>query len=152
MAIQSSRIKVLNAAAPLKGGRFVLYWMQASQRTSYNHALEYAVEEANTHGLPVVVCFGLTASYPEANARHYAFLLEGLAQVQAELGKRGIGFVIRRGAPDEVALGQAHKATLIVCDRCYLKPQKAGVPALPEAMCRVVQVESDVVVPVERAS
>src|SRR5919107_1286213 len=104
MAIQSSRIKVLNSAEPRHGGRYVLYWMQASQRTSYNHALEYAVEEANRRDLPLVVCFGLTDGYPETNARHYAFMLEGLAEVQAELKSRGIAFVIRRGSPDEVAL------------------------------------------------
>src|SRR3712207_6300835 len=99
MAIQSSRIKVLNPADPRRTGRYVLYWMQASQRASYNHALEYAVEEANARDLPVIVCFGLTDGYPEANARHYAFMLEGLAEEQAELTRRGIGFVIRRGSP-----------------------------------------------------
>jgi deoxyribodipyrimidine photo-lyase len=127
--------------------------MQASQRASYNPALEYAIEEANSFGLPVVVCFGLTDGYPEANARHYAFMLEGLAEVEAELRRRGIGFVIRRGSPDEVALQLARDAVLVVCDRGYLKLQKAWrARVAAEARCRVVQVEGDVVVPVEHAS
>ena len=78
MAIQLSRIRVLNEAAPQGSGRYVLYWMQQSQRATFNPALELAIEEANARDLPVLVCFGLTEGYPEANARHYAFMLEGL--------------------------------------------------------------------------
>jgi deoxyribodipyrimidine photo-lyase len=38
--IQKERIKNLNDEKPLDG-KCVLYWMQAAQRTEYNHALEY---------------------------------------------------------------------------------------------------------------
>jgi deoxyribodipyrimidine photo-lyase len=153
MAIQSSRLKVLRPGDARPAGRYVLYWMQASQRASYNPALEYAVEEANACGLPVVVCFGLTDGYPEASARHYAFMLQGLAEVQAELRGRGIGFVLRRGSPDEVALQFAKDAVLVVCDRGYLNLQKAWrARVAAKARCKVVQVEGDVVVPVEHAS
>ena len=152
MAIQSARITALNSAAP-RTGDYVLYWMQQSQRASGNPVLEYAVEEANRLGLPVVCCFGLTDGYPEANARHYAFMLEGLAEVAGKLAERGVLFVIRRGSPDRVALELAGRAALLVCDRGYLKPQKAWRAKVAEqAPCRVVQVEGDVVVPVELAS
>ncbi len=153
MSVQSSRVRILNAAEPRRGAAYVLYWMQQSQRASFNPALEIAVDEANARGLPVLVCFGLTDGFPEANARHYGFMLDGLAEVERELEARGIGFVIRRGAPDEVALELAEKAALVVCDRGYLKLQKAWRETLSRrATCRVVQVEGDVVVPVETAS
>jgi deoxyribodipyrimidine photo-lyase len=153
MAIQSSRIQVLSEAEARSNGRYVLYWMQQSQRAHFNPALELAVEEANARRLPVLVCFGLTDGYPEANARHYAFMLQGLAEVECDLNKRGIGFVIRRGAPDEVALEYARQASLVVCDRGYLKPQTAWRGSLARrAPCRVIQVEGDVVVPVATAS
>jgi hypothetical protein len=91
--------------------------------------------------------------YPEANARHYAFMLEGLAEAERELRARGIAFVIRKGAPDAVALDFSREAALVVCDRGYLKPQKAWRAGLAaRADRRVVQVEGDVVVPVETAS
>ena len=32
-------------------------------------------------GLPVLVCYGIAEGIPEANARHWAFLLEGLVEV-----------------------------------------------------------------------
>ena len=79
--IQRERVKALNAK-PVAGGAYVLYWMQASIRSEYNHALEYAIREASEPRQPVVVYFGLIEEFPEANARHYYFLLEGLRDAQ----------------------------------------------------------------------
>ena len=39
MAIQSARIRVLNEAEPRTDARYVLYWMQQSQRARFNPAL-----------------------------------------------------------------------------------------------------------------
>ena len=83
MSIPSTRIRILNHAEPRSDGRYVLYWMQQSQRARFNPALEYALDEANARDLPVLVCFGLMDGYPEANARHYTFMLEGLGRVIA---------------------------------------------------------------------
>ena len=150
--IQSTRIKVLRDAPPRTGARYVLYWMQQSQRAGFNPALEYAVETANDLGLPVLVCFGLTA-FPEANARHYSFMLQGLAQVERALAARGIAFVIRKAEPDRLALDLSAQAAVVVCDRGYLKIQRTWRARLAAAIaCRLVQVEGDVVVPVETAS
>ena len=96
--IQPERIKSLNDKAA-KDGAYVLYWMQQSQRASGNPALELAISEANQRRLPVVVCFGLMADYPEANARHYTFMLQGLRDVGEQLRKRGIAFVVKLGPP-----------------------------------------------------
>ena len=61
--------------------------------------------------------------------------------------------MIRRGLPDQVALGFARDAALIVCDRGYLKPQRAWRASVArQATCRVVQIEGDVLVPVETVS
>ncbi|MET0293614.1 MAG: deoxyribodipyrimidine photo-lyase [Phenylobacterium sp.] len=150
--IQAERIKVL-CDAPERGGDYVFYWMQQSQRAVFNPALELAVEEANRLGLPVLVGFGLTPAYPEANARHYAFMLQGLQDAAAGLARRGIGFCLRIGAPDAVALALSTKAALVVCDRGYLKPQVAWRKQLADkAERRLLQVEGDAVVPVEAAS
>src|ERR1700748_3838796 len=123
--IQPSRVVELCGDPINLGGDYVLYWMQASQRTRFNHALEYAIEQANDLGLPLIVCFGLMDDYPEANARHYAFMLEGLADVAAALKKRRILFVVKHGHPTKVALHYAREAAIMVCDRGYLRHQKA---------------------------
>src|SRR5215211_5407963 len=61
--------------------------------------------------------------------------------------------VLRRGAPDDMALEAGKDASLIVTDRGYMRPQKRWRKRIAgEAECPVTQVESDVVVPVGLAS
>ena len=140
-----SRVQILNDF-DLRRGDFVLYWMQQSQRAEYNHALEYAVQQANQFGQGVLVIFGLMDDYPEANLRHYTFMLEGLQETQTALAKRGIKMVVQTGNPAAVALSAGKKASLIVCDRGYLRHQRQWRQNVAQnAGCRVVQVESDVV-------
>ncbi|KQO50906.1 MULTISPECIES: deoxyribodipyrimidine photo-lyase [unclassified Methylobacterium] len=156
MAIQAKRIRDLNDAEPDADGSYVLYLLQQANRAHRNPALELAIEEANRLGLPVVVCFGLldgANGFPEANARHYAFLLQGLADAKAGLEARGIHFVMRKASPAEIAIDLSAKAALLVLDRGYLAIQKRWYGEIAKAVTiRVVQVEGDVVVPVEVAS
>jgi deoxyribodipyrimidine photo-lyase len=127
--------------------------MQASQREEVNHALEFAVREANRLKLPVLAVFGLTDEYPEANERHYAFMLEGLRETQQALRKRGVELVIREAEPDDAALELAPDAALVVTDRGYTSFQRRWRRRVAARVaCRVVQVETDVVVPVGVAS
>jgi deoxyribodipyrimidine photo-lyase len=134
-------------------GDYVLYWMQQSQRAEDNLALEYAVEMANECNKPLCVVFGLTDDYPEANLRHYRFMIEGLADARATLAKRGISLVVRYGPPPEVALASAKNACAMVCDRGYLRHQRSWRrKAAEKAPCPVFEVEADVVVPVQTVS
>ncbi len=150
--IDSQRVALLNDL-PEQPGDYVLYWMQNSQRAEFNPALEAAIDEANRRRLPVLVGFGLSEDYPEANARHYAFMLEGLAEAEQGLRARGLGFVVRRGSPANVAIELAQRAALVVCDRGYLRPQKQWYSEVAaKARRRVLQVEGDVVVPIEQVS
>ena len=150
--IDPARIHSLRAGPP-GPGRFVLYWMQQAQRAWANPALEHALARANALDLPLVAVFCLDPDYPEANARHFAFLLEGLAETAADLERRGIRFLLRRGDPPTLIPSLAAEAAALVCDRGYLRHQRqwrrrvaAGVP------CPVDEVETDAVVPVEVAS
>jgi len=150
--IQQERIRFLNErrVAP---GRFVIYWMQASQRVECNHALEYAIERSNELGLPVVVFFGVAERYPEANERHYRFMLEGLAEVGQALERRGIRFVVRAVSPEDGILDLSREAALVVVDRDYLRHTRTWRLRAARGMkCPLVQVETNVVVPVEEAS
>ena len=149
-ALQPERIQSLNETSPQSKGAYVLYWMQQSQRAEHNPALTYAVEAANDVGVPVRVVFGLMDDDPEATLRHYTFMLEGLRETQQTLATRGIRMDVYHGAPDAVALRHATDAVMLVTDRGYLRHQRAWRRRVAEdAPCRVVQVEGDVVVPVE---
>jgi deoxyribodipyrimidine photo-lyase len=153
MTIHPARIQVLKQAPVRRKGAYVLYWMQQSQRAAWNHALEYAVDQANAYSLPLVVGFGLTDAYPEANLRHYTFMLEGLAETGTALAERGIQLKVQKGHPPEVALDLGRRAALIVCDMGYLRHQRQWrVQVAQNAGCPVIQVEADGVVPVAAAS
>ncbi|MFP4057323.1 MAG: deoxyribodipyrimidine photo-lyase [Candidatus Brocadiia bacterium] len=150
--IQRERLQRLNFK-DIQRGQYVLYWMQASQRAEWNHALEHAIDRANELGQPLVALFGLTDAYPEANLRHYAFLLQGLAETQAALRDRGVQLVLCHASPERAAAQMAQDASLVVTDRGYLRVQKRWRKHVAEAApCSVVQVETDVVVPVKVVS
>lgn len=150
--IQPERITPLNGLE-VRRGRYVLYWMQAAQRVDYNHALEYAIDRANRLEVPVVVAFGLTADFPEANARHYHFMLAGLDEVRRELASRGILMVLRAGSPPQCIAGLADDACLVVVDAGYLKVQRQWrVEVAQTIRCRLEEVETNLIVPVEEAA
>jgi len=150
--IQPERVQTLRSGKPA-GGDYVLYWMQASQRVECNHALEYAIRRANELKRTVLVVFGLTDRYPEANERHYAFMLEGLRETRGALARRGIRLVVRKQSPEMAAVELSAGACLLVTDRGYTRIQSAWRRRVAHrASCPVMQVESDVVVPVEVAS
>jgi deoxyribodipyrimidine photo-lyase len=151
--VNENRIRLLNDEARDASGKYVLYWMQQSQRAHANPALEYAIRLANEQGQGVVVCFGLMANYPEANQRHFAFMLEGLAETAKTLHERHIKFVAKKGQPDQVALTFARQASLVVCDCGYLRHQRRWRSQVAaRAKKRVIQVEGDTVVPVKAVS
>jgi deoxyribodipyrimidine photo-lyase len=136
--VEPERVAVLAERPAAEDGRYVLYWMQQAQRAEHNHALEHAIALANQRGQGVVVAFGLTDGYPDANARHYAFMLEGLRETAATLARRGILLVLRRGDPAEVALGLARHASLVVCDKGYLRHQRAWRERVAKGAGRLV--------------
>jgi deoxyribodipyrimidine photo-lyase len=150
--ISKERIKALNNKEA-KRGLYVLYWMQASQRAEYNHALEYAILRGNGLRQPIIVFFGITDDFPEANERHYTFMLEGLRELKGSLEKRGIQMVILHISPALGAVQLAKRASLVVVDRGYLRIQKTWRDQVAQKIdCPLIQVEGDVIVPVEEAS
>jgi deoxyribodipyrimidine photo-lyase len=150
--IQRQRINRLNNK-PVNKGKYVLYWMQAAQRAEYNHTLEYAIARANQLKLPLVVVFGVTDSYPEANLRHYTFMLDGLVDVQKALAKRGIKLVIRHQSPELAALELSKKASIVIVDTGHTGIQlKWRQYAAENIECSLEEVETNLIIPVTEVS
>ena len=146
------RVRVLNARQ-IRSSKYVLYWMQASQRTEYNHALEYAIAESNRLRKPLLVFFGIKEDFPDANQRHYFFMLEGLCEVETSLKRRGIKFAVWRKSPELGVVDLSKDAALIVTDRGYLGIQRDWRSYVANRIAApLIQLESDVVVPIESAS
>ncbi len=151
--IEPERIRELNTRPLRTRAEYVLYWMQSAQRAEYNHALEFAIQQANKLKLPVLAVFGLTDDYPEANLRHYHFMLEGLQQTQRSLAESGIKLVIRHESPDSAAIKLSKKAAAVVVDAGQLRIQrKWRINAAKKIDCPLWEVETNLIVPVEQAS
>ena len=89
----SQRVSQLNTLPDNQQGRYVLYWMQMFKRVSDNDALNFAIQQANERDLPLVVYEGLKFYYPWANDRIHTFILEGVAEKQAEFARLGIRYL-----------------------------------------------------------
>jgi deoxyribodipyrimidine photo-lyase len=150
--IEKQRIHVLNDLEFSKGN-YVLYWMQTAQRVHYNHALVTAGSLANKFDLPLLVYLGLTEKYPEANLRHFQFMLEGLAETSEELKKRNIKMVVWLIDPVEGVVSLAENAAAVVTDFAYLKISEERIfRAAKYIKTKFFAVESNVIVPVRSVS
>lgn len=149
---QDARVHFLSRP-PVPPRPGVVYWMQSSARTRYNHALEYAVNLANHRSEPLTVLFALSPGYPGARLRHYWFLVQGLRDIEQNLARRGIPFVVVLGNAPDVAVAAARQCGTVVTDKGYLRHHRAWRETLAHASdCPVVQVESNAVVPVHHVS
>ncbi len=153
-----NRITRLKEGQPNKQKKYVLYWMQQSQRVFYNHALEHAISLANEFKLPLLIYFGLTSHYPDANLRHYHFMLEGLLEVKTELAKKEIGFVFKLQSPEEGIQAFLKDAQALIMDTGYLRHQLIwrqrvyanATHLYPDLFIDIV--DTDLIVPVAVAS
>jgi len=151
--IEEERIKVLNNKPIRQEGEFVFYWMQATQRVEHNQALDYAILLANKLNQPLLVYFSITNNYPEANQRHYYFMLEGLKEIQQSLAQKNIQFLIQNVSPEIGICSVAKNSSVVVVDCGYTRTErKWRVSVASQIICPMVQVECNVVVPVELAS
>ncbi len=145
-------LKVLREGK-IKDNKYIVYWMQAAHRVQDNPALDFAIKRANDIEVPLVVVFNLTDKFPEANLRHYYFMLEGLKEVNNDLTDLGIKFILKIGDPVKNLAEISKDAVMLVSDRGYLKVERAWKQEVAEKInCRFVLVNTNTIVPVDVAS
>jgi photolyase PhrII len=126
--IDDLRIHSGQEAAPRTNAQLVLYWMQTTQRAHANFALEFAIEQANSRRLPLLVYHGLRDDYPWANDRIHTFILESASDLYRDFEQRGIQYAFylersgddadsrrRAGLPSPL-VSLAERAALVVTD------------------------------------
>ncbi len=151
----SERVQLLNDKPENKKAKYVMYWMQMFKRTTHNHALKFAIEQANERNLPLLVYEGLKFYYPWASDRIHTFILEGVAEKRKEFEKLGITYVFYlqkdKSAPNQTVAKIAQNAALIVTDDfpCFIIPQHNA--AISErAEIPVYAVDSNGIIPLSR--
>jgi deoxyribodipyrimidine photo-lyase len=144
-----TRITVRRAGAPDPNGRCVVYWMQRAQRGRDNHAVDVAVKAANVLGLPLVVYFAAISNFPHANLRHYAFLQQGLKDIEEDLAERGIAFAMRRAPHEshERFFADAGAAMVIGDENPLREPERWRQELASRLRIPFWTVDADVIVP-----
>ncbi len=130
-------------------GKCVVYWMQRAQRAVDNPALDVAIEAGNALRKPVVAYLGIVPFYPNANLRHYTFLVQGLPDLARRLEKRGVGFVLRR-YPVHSLIKFCHEVrpSLVVGDENPMQePERWRKIAADRLRVPLWTVDADVIVP-----
>lgn len=117
--ISEHRISKIKDVGVDSDSDYIIYWMQAAQRICDNHALEFAIRMANNLSCPLVVAFVIMPNFPNANLRHFTFMLQGISEIQEDFKSRGIGFVVRIGKPSFEIVELAQDAKLVVFDAGY---------------------------------
>ena len=123
--------------------------MQRAQRGVDNHAVNLAVAVANELKLPLVVYFAAIANFPHANLRHYAFLNQGLPDIEQDLAARNITFIMRRAPHEshERLFADVQAAILIGDENPMREPERWRKEIASRIRIPFYTVDTDVVVP-----
>ncbi|MEM3093307.1 MAG: deoxyribodipyrimidine photo-lyase, partial [Candidatus Caldarchaeum sp.] len=117
-------------------GEFVLYVMDACQRSLGNFALEYAVYQANRLGHPLIAVVPVDEKMPHANLRRFKFMFEGLTKLREVLETRKIRVLVEKA--DRITRFLA-ESCFTVLDTAYLGFQRAFRNQITESsQCSVV--------------
>ena len=85
--VPNNRITVLKDIEPDLEKDYVLYWVINFKRTSYNFALQRAVEWANKLNKPLLIFDPLILDYPMSSVRFHKFFLEGMNDIDENISK-----------------------------------------------------------------
>ena len=92
MDIDPLRVTDINRADVQRSGNFVLYWMVANRRLTYNFALQRAVEWCVELQKPLLILEALKCDYEWASLRLHRFVLQGMSDNQAAAESLGVDY------------------------------------------------------------
>lgn len=114
------RLHARNDAPVRPDGEYVLYWMVAYRRLSWNFALDRAVDRARELDRPLVILEGLRAGYRWASDRLHRFALDGMREHRQALEGSPVAYLPyvepEPGAGTGLLEALAERACLVVTD------------------------------------
>ena len=152
MTVPALRIRTLNDAPARPDAAYVLYWMIAYRRASFNFSLQHARDLARDWRKPLVVLEALRCDYPWASDRLHQFVLDGMADNRAAFADAGVSYYpyveSSRGAGDGLLEAFAQHACAVVTDDfpCFFLPRMVEAAAR-RLRVRLDQVDSNGLMP-----
>jgi deoxyribodipyrimidine photo-lyase len=133
--VPAIRIHDANSAPINADGQFVLYWMIAARRTTYNFALQRAAALAAELRRPLVVLEALRHGYRWASDRLHQFVLDGIRDNAARLKSLPVlyyPFVETKDRPGQgLVEALAARSCCVVTDDfpCFFLPRMVAATA-----------------------
>ena len=88
--VPASRITAINEHPLAPAGDYVLYWMIANRRPSWNFALDRALEHAAALRKPLIVLEALRVDYCWASERFHQFVVDGMRDNRCAFAGAGV--------------------------------------------------------------
>jgi len=157
LSVPDIRVRTRNDAPVRDGGDFVLYWMIAYRRTSWNFSLQRAVQWAQELRKPLVILEGLRCDYPWASDRLHRFVLDGMADNARRLEDTGVFYYPYVEPAPTAGKGLlralAALACLVITDDfpAFFLPQMVAAAAR-QLPVRLEQVDSNGLLPLRAAT
>ena len=151
-AVPALRLQVLNDAPVNPRGEYVLYWMIATRRTSWNFSLDEAGSWSEKLNKPLLVLEALRAGYPWASDRLHKFIIDGMKDNAASFEKARVAYypyLEQKPGEGKGLLGAlASKACLVVTDHFpdFFLPRMVAAAAR-KIPVRLIQVDSNGLIP-----
>lgn len=152
----SFRITACNETALNPNKSFVLYWMIANRRPTYNFSLRYAVESAKKLKKPLVILEALRCGYRWASDRIHQFILDGIVDHFHYFKEKAVFYYpyieskVDEGKGLLTALSE--HACLIITDDfpAFMLPHMVNAAA-KQVSCRLEKVDSNGLLPIHLA-
>ena len=128
MTIPSIRHTHANSYAVRENGDYVLYWMTAFRRSTYNFALQHAADRAKQFGKPLIVFEPLRVQYRWASDRLHRFVIEGMEANQKAFANKCVTYYPyvepKPGSATPLVHRLAKRACTVVTDEfpCFFHP------------------------------
>jgi deoxyribodipyrimidine photo-lyase len=154
--VPAIRIRNCNDAPILGQNQYVLYWMIAYRRLSYNFSLDRALEHCRELRKPLVVLEALRCGYQWASDRLHRFVIDGMADnaaISANLRLVYYPYVEpTAGAGKGLLEALAADACVVVTDEfpCFFLPRMVSAAAIKLSV-RLEAVDSNGLLPLRAA-
>jgi deoxyribodipyrimidine photo-lyase len=155
-SVPAIRIRRSNDAPVNAKGDFVLYWMIAFRRTTWNYSLQRAVDWAEDLGKPLVILEALRCGYPWASDRLHRFVMDGMVDNARQTSRHSVLYYpyveLKTDAGKGLLSALAERACVIVTDDfpAFFIPRMIGA-ASRELPSMIERVDSNGMLPIRAA-
>ena len=150
------RVRSVNSSSANVSGDFVLYWMVANRRLSWNYSLDRAVHWSQKLNKPLLILEALRVGYRWASDRIHGFVIQGMADNQTMASQQGLSYYPylepSQGSGAGLIQALAAKAAVVVSDDfpCFFLPSMVRA-ASRQIPCLFELVDSNGILPMRAA-